>query len=186
MLGDPVSEIPHDKFLVTEDNYAWDMSELVQAITASSGVMRNPLTKTMFTPQDIRRILAHQDGAALKPIRAKQESFRNGLATTHPDTIRKISELGKVMLEDQTEDAAPSRKAMDEFLGYAATLPDKEQEALDNLKIPARDSHSRQAYDYTVGEAVNDAKSNVTCGHKVGDFLRQAAEYLGKQRNGGF
>jgi hypothetical protein len=180
MLGDAVSDIPQKHFFVTEDNYAWDITELVQAITANSGVMRNPLTRNMFTTTDIRRILAHPLASSLKPLRSKQMSFQNSLKYTHPDTIRKISELAKVMLEDQSADAAPSRKAIDEFLGYVVTLPDKEQEALDKFKVPAKDSHTSQAYDYTVGEAVNDAKSNVTCSHKVGDFLKQAAEFLQK------
>jgi hypothetical protein len=38
--------------------------------------------------------------------------------------------------------ALRSREAIDEFLAYLATLPDAEQQAIDKLSVPARDSHT--------------------------------------------
>ncbi|KAM5344572.1 hypothetical protein ACJ41O_013107 [Fusarium nematophilum] len=175
MLGDKIEEIPAENFFVSEDNYAWDMVELVQALAVNDGVMRNPLSKDMFTEADIRNILSHPLGARLKPIQLAQSQLKQGVRS---GTIRWVEALGKILLADQTEDAAPSRSAIDEFLAYIATLPDNEQKTIDSLKIPANDRLNGRPYDYTIGQSVKDAKSNLTCFHKVGDFLSQAAQNL--------
>jgi hypothetical protein len=161
--------------LVTEDNYAWDMEELANAIVANSGVMRNPLSRAMFSPEDVRRIIAHPLGSRLQPLQMAQSQLRRGV---RPATIDRLAQLSQVMLVDQSPDAAPTRKAIDEFLVYVASLPQPEQDALDNLKVPAADSHTGQAYDSTIGESVRDARANRTCSHKTGDFLGQAARFL--------
>jgi hypothetical protein len=70
----------------------------------------------------------------------------------------------------------------DEFVAYLATLPKAEQEAIDRLRVPARDSHTGQAFDCTIGDAVRDAKANRICVHKTGDLLSQAATYLRKTK----
>jgi hypothetical protein len=57
-------------------------------------------------------------------------------------------------------------------------VPELEQKAIDQLKCPARDSHTGQKYDFSIGEAVRDAKGNRVCFHKTGDFIKQAATYL--------
>ncbi|RSL57972.1 hypothetical protein CEP53_006294 [Fusarium sp. AF-6] len=178
MLGDKVEEIPAENFFVSEDNYAWDMEELAQALAANDGVMRNPLSKEMFTETDIRNILSHPLGVRLKPIQLAQSQLKQGVRA---ETIRRVEELGNILLADQTENAAPSRSATDEFLAYMATLPDNEQKTIDSLKIPARDKLNGRPYDYTIGQSVKDAKSNLTCFHKVGDFLSQAAQTLKNQ-----
>jgi len=175
MLGDPVSDIPRANFLVTEDNYAWDMEELANALEVNNGVMRNPLSREMFSPADVGRILAHPLGQRLRPLNVEQGKLKQGV---RPVTIELLGKVSQTMLADQTPDAAPSMKAVDEFLVYAATLPAAEQRTLDVLKVPATDSHTGQAYDYTVGESLRDAKANRTCFHKTGDFLAQAARYL--------
>lgn len=59
-------------------------------------------------------------------------------------------------------------------------MPESEQKAINGLKCPAKDSHTGQAYDFTIGEAVQDAKGNKVCFHKTGDFIKQAAEYLAR------
>lgn len=176
MLGDAVGDIPRANLLVTEDNYAWDMSELRSALTASSGVMRNPLTKMMFTPTDVRRILSHPLGTPLKPLTLAQSQLKRGV---RPDTVVRLRELSRVILADQSEDARGSMVALDEFMVYMAALPAGEQSVLDELKVPGRDSHSGLDFDYTVGESVRGAKSARTCFHKTGDFLGQAARWLG-------
>ena len=71
----------------------------------------------------------------------------------------------------------------DEFFPYLATLPKAEQDALDRLRVPAKDSHTGQAFDCTIGDAVRDAKANKICIHKSGDLLKQAAVYLHQQKN---
>ncbi|KAF2710804.1 hypothetical protein K504DRAFT_375752 [Pleomassaria siparia CBS 279.74] len=175
MLGDMVKDIPRDNFYVTEDNYAWDMEELAQAITANGGVMRNPLSKIMFTPKDIRGIVTHEHGKVLGILQMEQHEMAKGV---RPTTIEKMEELARILLEDQSADSLPSRHAVDEFSAYCATLPELEQKVLDGLRCPAKDSHTLQSYDFTVGEAVRDAKGNRVCFHKTGDFILQAAAHL--------
>jgi hypothetical protein len=200
MLGDKIEDIPQENFFVSEDNYAWNMEELANAIAANSGVMRNPLSKLLFSETDIKTILAHPLGDRLRRYRDEQSKHKKGV---RPETIAEVAKLGKIMLEDQTTNAAPSHVAMDEFLAFVLTLPDREQQTIGALKVPARDSNTRQAYDYTILESVKDAKGGMTCGHKVsllshiptqvidistcyiltmclqvGDFLTQAAAYL--------
>lgn len=93
-----------------------------------------------------------------------QNQLRKGV---RPKTIDKVGKLGETMLDDQTMDSAPSRKAMDEFLAYVATLPKKEQDTINRLKIPGVDRFTGQPFDYSIGESVRDAKANTTCFHKV-------------------
>ncbi|KAH5316428.1 hypothetical protein HBI11_070160 [Parastagonospora nodorum] len=175
MLGDEIKDIPRANFYVTEDNYAWCMDELVQAITANNGVLRNPLSREMFTPKDIKGILLHPIGKPLAALGVAQHEMSKGIRS---DTIVHMEKLSNVLLTDQSADTLPSRKAVDEFLAYVATLPELEQKAIEQLKCPARDSHTGQAYDFSIGEAVLDAKGNRVCFHKTGDFIKQAASYL--------
>ena len=177
MYGDAVSDIERENFWASEDGYAWDMNELAQAITSNNGVMRNPLSKVMFTPADVRNIVQHPLGKGLAALQMDQSKLKHGL---RPTTIDELANLAKVLLEDMTVDQVPSRRAIDEFVAYVATLPKTEQQAIDSLKVPATDSHTRIGYDCTIGEAVRDAQGNRVCTHKTGDFLHQAARYLKK------
>jgi hypothetical protein len=61
-------------------------------------------------------------------------------------------------------------------------VPENEQKVLDGLRCPAKDSHTGQSYDFTIGEAVRDAKGNRVCFHKTGDFIKQAAVHLRQNR----
>lgn len=175
MCGDAVSDITRENFWASEDGYAWDMDELAQAITSNKGVMRNPLSKVMFTPADVRNIVQHPLGKGLAALQMDQSKLKRGL---RPRTIDELAKLAKVLLEDMTVDQVPSRRAIDEFAAYVATLPRTEQQAIDSLKVPARDSHTGSGYDCTIGEAVRDAQGNRVCTHKTGDFLQQAANHL--------
>lgn len=199
MLGDEVKDIPRTNFLATEDNYAWDIEELVQAITVGKGIMRNPLSKELFTPKDVKCILMHPSGKHLAALAVEQHTMSKGVRA---QTIDEMEKLSKVLLEDQSNDTIPSRKAVDAFLAYVATckynsrlahfltsanintatVPDLEQKAIEHLKCPAKDSHTGQAYDFSIGESVRDAKGNRVCFHKTGDFIKQAAVYLRQQR----
>ena len=164
MLGDKIEDIPTDNFFASEDNYAFDMEELAQAIEAQSGVMRNPLSRQMFSESDIKTILDHPIGRRLKPLEEEQHRQKKGVRI---GTITKIDELSKIMLADMSMDGAPSRKAIDEFLAFVATLPSREQTTIKQLKIPGTDKNTGQAFDYSISESVADAKEGVTCYHKV-------------------
>ncbi|QDS76789.1 hypothetical protein FKW77_002249 [Venturia effusa] len=168
MYGDAIPDILRENFYCTEDGYAWDMEELSQAITSNKGVMRNPLSKHMFTPGDIKGILNHPLGQSLAVLGIEQHKLKQGV---RPRTLEEMDRMVQVLMEDMAEDAMDSRLAVDEFLAYIATLPEPEQNALDNLRVPAKDSHTGQAFDGTIGEAVRDAKANKLCFHKAGKSL---------------
>ncbi|KAH7330472.1 hypothetical protein BKA65DRAFT_59293 [Rhexocercosporidium sp. MPI-PUGE-AT-0058] len=177
MYGDAVTDIPRTNFLVTEDGYAWDMDELSAALTSNKGVMRNPLSRQMFSANDIRSIVRHPLGQGLGALQMEQSRLSQGV---RPSTIDKLETLSGVLLADDSEDQMASRQVIEEFLAYQATLPRSEQQALDELRVPARDSHTGQSFDCTIGEAVRDAQANKVCLHKTGDLIGQAAQYLRK------
>jgi hypothetical protein len=179
MLGDPVADIPRDHFYVTEDGYAWDLGELAQALTSNGGVMRNPLSRELFTPSDIRAIVQHPLGQSLAALQVEQQTLSQGVRRK---TVDELDKLAKVLLGDMSDDQITSRHALDEFLAYIATLPEAEQNAIDKLRVPAKDSHTNQAFDTSIGEAVRDAQANRVCIHKTGDFLRQAATHLRQKK----
>ncbi|KAK4213610.1 hypothetical protein QBC37DRAFT_422747 [Rhypophila decipiens] len=109
--GLAIEEIPRRRFLKTEDNYAWDMLELASALesdlllsSSSSGnssrgrergnmhmppSLRNPVTRSFFTPDDVSRILAHPMGRSLGPypverIRDPSPPFFGGVRPVSP------------------------------------------------------------------------------------------------------
>ena len=82
-----------------------------------------------------------------------------------------MQKLAKVLLEDQSADQIPTRHAVDQFFAYVATLPKAEQKAIDQLRVPARDSHTGQAFDGSIGDSLRDAQANRTCFHKTGGYL---------------
>jgi hypothetical protein len=175
MYGDDVSEITRANFWASEDGYAWDMEELAAALTCNSGVMRNPLSRQMFTPGDVRAIIAHPLGSRLAAMQVAQDKLSKGV---RPATIDQLDQLSAALLADQSDDQLSSRYAIDAFLRYNATLPQAEQRAIDELRVPAVDSHTGTQFDCTIGEAVRDAQANRICLHKTGDLIRQAANYL--------
>jgi len=175
MSFDAVSDIPRANFWTSEDGYAWDMEELAGAITSGKGVMRNPLTKQMFTRADIRAIVQHPLGRGLQALRIEQSKLKRGVRRK---TIQELNTLAKVLLGDMTEDGRPSHLAVEVFVSYLETLPSGEQKAIEDLKVPAKDSHTGMSFDTTIGEAVKDVQGNRVCSHKAGDFLAQAVKYL--------
>ena len=172
---DPVANVPRTNFWTSEDGYAWDMEELAGAIKSGKGVMRNPLSKQMFTRADVRSIVQHPLGKGLQALRVQQTKLKRGV---RPQTISELNTLGKALLEDKSEDGKPSRVAVEAFIAYLETLPSSEQNAIDDLKVPATDSHTHVPFDTSIGEAVADVQGNRVCSHKTGDFLTQAAKYL--------
>jgi hypothetical protein len=177
--GDPIADIARADFWSSEDGYAWDLTELVQAIEANGGVMRNPLSHENFTVSDVEAIVRHPHGKGLAAMQVEQSQLSKGV---RHDTIRRMRELAQVVLNDQSANSHPSHDAVDSFLGYMATLPAPEREALNKLRVPAVDSHTRQKFDMTIGDAVRDAKANQICFHKAGDLLKQAADWLPRNR----
>ncbi|KAE8441270.1 hypothetical protein EG329_005571 [Mollisiaceae sp. DMI_Dod_QoI] len=179
MYGDPVADIPRARFLVTDDNYPWDMEELAAAIKSNGGVMRNPLTKQLFTTADVRTIVQHPLGQCLAALQIEQSKLSEGIRAK---TIDELDQMAKVLLADMSEDQMKSREILDAFMAYATTLPDSEQVALDKLRVPAIDTHTGIPFDTSVGEAVRDAQGNKLCFHKCADLLSQAVSYLRKSR----
>ena len=175
MNFDAISDIPRTNFWTSEDGYAWDMEELARAITSSKGVMRNQLSKQMFTTADIRAIIQHPLGKGLQALRVEQSKLKRGV---RPQTIDELEKLAKVLQVDMSEDGKVSHVAVESFVSYLETLPSGEKEAIDNLKVPATDSHTGMAFDATIGEAVKDVAGNRVCSHKTGDLLAQAVKYL--------
>lgn len=153
------------------------VEELAQAITSNSGVMRNPLSKHMFTVNDIKLIVQHPLGKGLAALQIEQSKLSQGV---RPKTIDQMEQLASILLTDMSTDQMESRHTLDNFLAYVATLPEDEQNALDGLRVPAKDTHTGQGFDTTIGDAVRDTQANRICSHKTGDFLRQAAAHLKK------
>lgn len=181
MFGDPVAKITREDFWVSADGYAWDMDELVQAVQAAKGAMRNPLTKEPFSTDDVAAIIRHPKGKQLAALEVEQKQLKKGVRQQTIDMLRSMS--GTLLL-DMSENSQPSHEAVDAWLLYVATLPAAEQETIDKLMVPAVDSHTSQPFDDTVGDSVRDAKANKLCFHKAGDFLQQAAEFLEKSKAG--
>ncbi|MCJ1247639.1 hypothetical protein MMC30_004854 [Trapelia coarctata] len=179
MYGEPIADIQRSHFWVSEDGYAWDMEELAQALTTNGGVMRNPLSRQLFTPKDINAIVQHPLGNGLAAMQLEQSQMFQGV---RPSTAEQLEKLAGALLADMSDDQIASREAVDGFLAYMATLPQAEQKALNELRVPAKDTHTGQAFDTSIGDAVRDAQGNRVCFHKVGDLMRQAALYLRKGR----
>ena len=179
MYGDPVADIPRSHFLVTEDGYPWDMEELAGAISSNGGVMRNPLSRQLFSTKDVRAIVSHPLGKRLAAMQVEQSKLKQGV---RPKTIEQLDKMAAVLLADQSSDQMQSRHVVDEFATYMATLPFPEQKALDELRVPATDSHTGLPFDTSIGEAVRDAQGNRVCFHKTGDLIRQAVSHLKSRR----
>jgi len=126
IYGDPIPEIPRSNFWASEDGYAWDMDELAATITSNGGVLRNPLSKQMFTASSIRFIISHPLGKRLGALQLTQEKLKSGVRF---QTVEELQGLGDVFdgRPDQSDDQMPNRLAMERFLGYLATLAAAEQ-----------------------------------------------------------
>lgn len=118
LLLEPLSTIPRETFFVTEDNWAWDLAELAQAITAQGGIMRNPMTGEMFTPNDIRGILAHPQGKHLAAIHVAQEKMFQGV---RQETINRMEALAEIMEGEQGNMWKDSWEEIMGFQAYIAT-----------------------------------------------------------------
>ena len=175
MTFDAVSDIPRANIWSSEDGYAWDMEELASAIRSGKGVMKNPLSKRMFTRADIRMIIQHPLGKGLQALQVGQSKLKRSV---RPQTIDELDKVAKVLQVDKSEDGKPSHLALEAFVSYLETLPSGEHKAIDDLQVPAKDSHTVMEFDTSIREAVRDVQRNRVCSHKTGDFLAQAVKYL--------
>lgn len=55
-----------------------------------------------------------------------------------------------------SEDQILNRVAVEAFAVYVAKLAEQEQKAIDELKVPAKDSHTRMKLDTRISEAVRE------------------------------
>ena len=180
MCGDSVSDIARAQFFVSEDGYAWDMSELVEAIgKTNKGAMKNPLTGDKFTTSDIEAIIRHPLGKKLAAQQVEQNKLKKGV---RQETINRLQSMATIILQDESASFHPSHNAVDDFLAYVATLPANEKKTIDELYVPAVDSHTRQPFKDTIGKSIRDAKAQQVCFHKTGDLLKQAAAFLSKSK----
>ncbi len=173
VLNEPISTIPRASFLATADGYAWDMQELVQAIAANGGVFKNPLTHIWFAESDIKAILAHPMGTALRRAKADQERLRDGV---REETALALRKLGTALMNDQANDghtAVASALAIAEFRAFLLTLPDNEQRDIAALRTTGIDRHTCKVFSASQVQAVLDDTG--TCFHKRGDLLEQTA-----------
>ena len=170
---EPISTIPRDRFFVSEDNYAWDMAELVDALKANpAAAFRNPLSRAPFTEADVTAIVRHPLGRGLGAMQVQQSELRQGV---RKETVDKMAALASVLLEDE-DSMEESREAMDDFAAYTATLPRQEKDALDALRVPAIDRHTGWGYDASLGEMLRDAKGNQVCLYTLElEFLQGSA-----------
>ncbi len=151
------------------------MEELAQAITSNAAMMRTPLSKQIFTRADIGAIVQYPLGRGLDALQVVQSKFKRGI---RPKTIEQLDKLARLLVEDIIEDRMPSHLAVEVFVSYLATLPSGEQKAVEELKVPAKDSLTDSEFDTTIGEAVKDAQEDRVCIQKAGDFLTQTVKYL--------
>lgn len=117
IMSSPLEEVPREEFYVTEDNYAWDMSELAEAIVSNGGVMRNPLSKEIFTPKDIQAILNHPRGKKLAALQVEQQQLSHGV---REETIAWIEKLADSMEVERGRDWEESWDLIQEFQRYVA------------------------------------------------------------------
>jgi hypothetical protein len=88
--------------------------------------------------------------------------------------VEELAQLERRLLEDVSEEQVTSRQGLEDFLRHVVTLLEGEQRAIDGLRVPATDSHTVQAFDCSIGEAVRDGLANKICLHKTGDLIGQA------------
>ncbi|CAK3796500.1 Hypothetical predicted protein [Lecanosticta acicola] len=114
----------------------WESSREHWKVT--KGSMRNPLSEEMYTADDVRAIVQHPSPGQELGYSTAQTAGTHQWRPSRYD-LEKIEQSSQVLLADQTADAAASRKAVDEILGYLAILPETEQLRLllKDLRVPA-------------------------------------------------
>jgi len=175
--GEPVEDIPRDSFWVSSDNYAWNIHTLVDHLWDMGRLRRNPLTRKLFTPADIRSLVAHPGGQSLaeEPLELSAVGLVQGVRTT---TLQQLAQLALALQPDGSFDQEAANEALDIFEQYMVTLPAEEQEALDKLRVPAADEPTKPTFDCPLGEILRDAFETKAGLQKVGRLTEQAVSYL--------
>ena len=109
MYGDPLSDIQRANFWVSEDGYAWDMNELAQALKSNDGVLRNPLSRQLFTTADIHAILQHPLGSGLAAMQIEQSQLSQGVRS---NTMEQLETLAEILLADISDDQVAVKLSM--------------------------------------------------------------------------
>jgi hypothetical protein len=167
----PVADIPRESFCVTEDGYAWKMDELANALIANGGEMRNPINLRMFSSRDVQAINTHPMTKSLSvsqpDVRTSSQSSR---AETRAETVDKLDELTTILVSDISAEQHPSRKGLEDFLGYLLRLPESELQAIDELPLPGTELN--------LTELVRAAQARRISLFRIGELIERAAESL--------
>ncbi len=93
---------------------------MAKAIKSNARIMRNSLSKQMFTTDDIRAILQHSLGQCLATLQIEQNRLPLGIRPKIMDELRNVA---TILLADMSEDQLKSRESLDDFAEFLATLP---------------------------------------------------------------
>jgi len=99
-------------------------------------------------------------------LQVEQSKLKLGIQAK---TIFELENLTKVLSEDLSEDQRPRRVAVEHLVGYLATLPGDGHRAVDELKVPAKESHTQMEFGTAIGEVMGDAQGSKVCFYKTGD-----------------
>ena len=175
----PVSSIPRDRFFASEDNYAWDMAELVAALNSNPAAsLCNPLSHSPFTQADVTAIVKHPLGRNLGATQVCQIKFKCGARRKAVDRLNRLSRI-MLTAEDSME---AGQEAIDDLSACMATLPKPDTDALGGLSVSAGGRRIGWGYGWNVGEMLWDAKANKVRGNRAGDFLNQIVMYSRRLR----
>ncbi|KZT61403.1 hypothetical protein CALCODRAFT_491209 [Calocera cornea HHB12733] len=168
----PVSEIDPKHLLVTSDNYAWDIQELVQLIESKHGVFINGYTRLGFNNKDVKAIINHPsgEGARLSKLEAHNAALRKKI----PEHVfRRLQDVGKICVAEVGEDYSKSTVAILELKAFIEGLSAEVKDALEKAPFEVQDSHSRLPFRDTVMHELELVTSAGDCIHRFGDFLMQ-------------
>jgi hypothetical protein len=173
---EPIDTVPEGQLLVTSDNYAWDIEELVAMIKADGGRFRNGFSTRMFAAEDVQAIIYHAsgEGLLLRDLERANEALRGKISQ---ETLAQIAIAGAVCKGDNSIDFAPSQQALGHLHAHLAGLSDDERDALDRAPFQCTDSRTLQPYRNTVSNALREAGSEGACIHLTGDFLTQVGAF---------
>ena len=175
--GEPVEDIPRDSFWVSADNYAWNVDSLLDRLLEMGRPRRNPLTRKLFTPADIRSLVAHPVGQTLaeEPLEGSTIGHVQGVRRT---TLQQLAQLALALQPIGSFEQDAACEALDIFEQYVVTLPAEEQEALYNLRVPAANDPSKPTFDCPLGEILRESFETKAGLQQLGRLAEQAASYL--------
>lgn len=128
---EPVSQIAPELLIVTSDNYAWDIEELVGLIQSKHGIFINGYTRLGFAPQDVQAIINHSSGKG-KPLK-KLEATNAALRKRIPhDVYQRLWHVGQICIAERDESAyVASTQAIVDLKAYLDKLSPDIKDALE-------------------------------------------------------